>query len=537
MKPIIISRSLAFFLGLLLLTTRSGAQQVLEYTENAAGNVGVTYWYTDSYTAAGGCRNTVEFLPNGFDFNDPNTKYPLLIFFPGRNQTASPTDIFNNGSNPEGVKAPRLKENIFSWTWPSIIKVQTLPIPRYLLTYYSPVNVPGPANQTYSFIVVTVQCGPNDVIADYDKLIRGYVFEKYKDKIDPRRIYLTGLSLGGGKAMEYLADPSRAATIAAAAPVATGTECPFTPEFISTPGVLGPSPIPPVWSPCADQSQFNAIVQNVVNSTTLGLFFNHNLNDRSAAPVRITNFFFDAINAIQPGRAGGYFNPVAPSDPFDPTHDAWGRAYDPFITDYNGKNMYSWLLDFQSNNTLLPLPVRLRDFTVAKNSQGGVNLKWTTDMEQHTSHFSIERSVDGKNFLSIGTVRSAGNSNSLRNYVFVDDALLTQELYYRLKMVDLDGRYEYSPTKKIRFSNRGMKFTISPNPGVGPVRLLIEGEARGPLEFTLKDQAGRILIREKGEKTRQTFQWQPDLSGLATGLYFIRIAGDQVNHTMKLVKP
>jgi len=537
MKPMIISRSLAFALGLLLLTMRSDAQQVLEYTENAAGNVGVTYWYTDSYTSAGGCRNTVEFLPNGFNFNDPNTKYPLLIFFPGKNQTASPTDVFNNGSNPEGVKAPRLKENIFSWTWPSIIKVQTQPIPRFLLTYYSPVNVPGPASQTYSFIVVTVQCGPNDVIADYDKLIRGYVFEKYKDKIDPKRIYLTGLSLGGGKTMEYLANPSRAATIAAVAPIASGTECPYTPEFISTPGTLGPSPVPPVWSPCADQSQFTAIVQNVVNSPTLGIFFSHNLNDRSDAPVKISNFFFDAINAIQPGKAGGYFDPVVPSDPFDPTHNAWSRAYDPFITDYNGKNMYSWLLDYQSNNILLPLPVRLRDFTAVRNSQGGVNLKWTTDLEQNTSHFNIERSVDGISFSSIGTVRSAGNSTSLRNYSFIDDGLFTSELFYRLKMVDLDGRFEYSPTKKIRFNNRGLKFTLLPNPGVGPVRLLIEGQARGSLELTLTDQAGRMLIREKGEKTRQAFQWQPDLSGLASGLYFIRITGNEVNQTLKLVKP
>lgn len=537
MKPLKFSGSLAISLWIVLMSFNTSAQQVLEYTETAAGNAGITYWYTDSYTSAGGCRNTVEFLPNGFNFNDPNTKYPLLIFFPGKNQTASPTDIFNNGSNPEGVKAPRLKENIFSWTWPSIIKVQTLPIPRFLLTYYSPVNVPGPASQTFSFIVVTVQCGPNDLIADYDKLIRGYVFEKYKDKIDPTRIYITGLSLGGGKTMEYLADPARAATIAAVAPVATGTECPYTPEYISTPGVLGPSPVPPVWSPCADQSQFNAIVQNVVNSTTLGLFFNHNLNDRSDAPVRITNFFYDAINAIQPGKAGGYFNPIAPSDPFDPTHDAWGRAYDPFFSDYNGKNMYSWLLDYQSNNTLLPLPVRLRDFSAARNSLGGVHLKWTTDLEQHTSHFSIERSVDGVSFSAIGKVKSSGNSSSLRSYVFVDDALLTQELYYRLKMVDLDGRYEYSPVKKINFRNRGLKFSVAPNPGTGPVHVVVEGDAMGLLTFCLLDQTGRELMRKNIEKKRNTVQWQPDLTGLASGLYFVRIMGTELSHTLKLVKP
>lgn len=537
MKPLMIGKSLAISSVLLLQTLGSGAQQILEYTENAAGNAGVTYWYTDSYTAAGGCRNTVEFLPNGFNFNDPTTKYPLLIFFPGRNQTASPTDVFNNGSNPEGVKAPKLKDNIFSWTWPSIIKVQTLPIPRYLLTYYAPVNVPGPASQTYSFIVITVQCGPNDVIANYDKLIRGYVFEKYKDKIDPTRIYVTGLSLGGGKTMEYLADGSRAATIAAVAPVATGTECPYTPEFISTPGILGPNPVPPVWSPCADQSQFNAIIQHATNSTTLGIFFNHNLNDRSDAPVRISNFFFNAINAIQPGKAGGFFNPIAPSDPFDPTHDAWGRAYDPFVTDYNGKNIYSWLLDYQSNNTLLPLPVRLSSFTATLNSQGGVNLKWTTDLEQHSSHFSVERSPDGINFSTIGTVRSAGNSSSMRNYVFVDDGLLVESLFYRLKMVDVDGRYEYSPTKKISFKNRGLTFVLAPNPGTGPVQLTIEGEAKGPLSITLLDQTGRELIREKKTKTRNMLQWQPDLSGLSAGLYFIRITGDQVNHILKLVKP
>ena len=88
------------------------------------------------------------------------------------------------------------------------------------------------------------------------------------------------------------------------------------------------------------------------------------------------------------------------------------------------------------------LPVKLVSFNASKNS-GNALLQWTTSSEENTSHFSIEKSYDAKNFHEIGTVSSHINSNIIEQYSFTDYDL-EQTAYYRLKVIDLDNKYSNS---------------------------------------------------------------------------------------------
>jgi trimeric autotransporter adhesin len=90
------------------------------------------------------------------------------------------------------------------------------------------------------------------------------------------------------------------------------------------------------------------------------------------------------------------------------------------------------------------LPIKLLDLKAS--NQNNVNqLQWKTAFEINSSSFDIESSVDGLHFMKIGNLVAAGNSTTLKNYSFTDyTAPPNTRVYYRIKMIDNDGRYDYS---------------------------------------------------------------------------------------------
>lgn len=91
------------------------------------------------------------------------------------------------------------------------------------------------------------------------------------------------------------------------------------------------------------------------------------------------------------------------------------------------------------------LPVTLTAFT-GSVQKGSVLLKWTTATEIDHDHFDIERSTDNSSFVSIGIVAGRGNGNSLAAYSLRDISAQPGMNYYRLKIVDINGRFTYSTT-------------------------------------------------------------------------------------------
>jgi hypothetical protein len=112
------------------------------------------------------------------------------------------------------------------------------------------------------------------------------------------------------------------------------------------------------------------------------------------------------------------------------------------------------------------LPVHLTSFTGTKNNKT-VDLNWNTSAETNMDHYDVERSSDGRNFSSIGTVASHTNSQA-NQYLFTDDKPLQHISYYRLKMLGVDGNFNYSKIVSLQWST-GNSISLFPNP-------LIKGE-------------------------------------------------------------
>ncbi|MDB5202741.1 MAG: hypothetical protein JWQ27_2150 [Ferruginibacter sp.] len=99
------------------------------------------------------------------------------------------------------------------------------------------------------------------------------------------------------------------------------------------------------------------------------------------------------------------------------------------------------LVDFSS---YLLLPVKLISFN-ASRSPSAITLNWKTADENNSSRFEIERSVDGNTFTKAGSVNALGNNGVNNSYSFADNQSVTAPVtYYRLKIIDKDGRFNYS---------------------------------------------------------------------------------------------
>lgn len=114
------------------------------------------------------------------------------------------------------------------------------------------------------------------------------------------------------------------------------------------------------------------------------------------------------------------------------------------------------------------LPVDFVNYSTKANYENDrVEVKWTTASEQNSTSFSIERSYNGYDFLSIGSVIAAGNSDNINNYVFYDNTPILGNSYYRIKQIDVDGTYTFTNVMvqnyQDRQSNGSMLISINNN--------------------------------------------------------------------------
>ena len=99
----------------------------------------------------------------------------------------------------------------------------------------------------------------------------------------------------------------------------------------------------------------------------------------------------------------------------------------------------------------LTLPIELTFFD-AEVSESSVILLWETATETNNDFFTIERSLDGFNFIPITTQTGAGNSHTPISYSYIDDKPQTGISYYRIKQTDYNGNSTYSAIIEVFYS-------------------------------------------------------------------------------------
>jgi hypothetical protein len=175
------------------------------------------------------------------------------------------------------------------------------------------------------------------------------------------------------------------------------------------------------------------------------------------------------------------------------------------------------------------VPVRLISFTAKKQGATAL-LNWATSMELNSSRFDVEKSADGHTFVKTGTVQAQGNSNAVTNYSFTDNTPFKGANYYRLKVIDIDGTYEYSDMKKLEFNTGSVEAVAYPNPVTNTLYIK---NLHGNNVIELINTDGKIIKTVSASSSTKDI----DMSTLAKGVYLLKITeGNALSTVIKVIK-
>ena len=245
------------------------------------------------------------------------------------------------------------------------------------------------------------------------------------------------------------------------------------------------------------------------------------IGDVSGAFIATYTYTFVVVN---PGN--GFLTPYQEA--------ASGNDNEKYNGDYgSGVNILTWME--------APLPLTGLDVTARLSGSNAV-LDWKTESESNSDYFTIERSIDNKNFVAIGNnIKAAGSSSTRRNYQLSDNVSgLSQfdKIYYRVKQVDIDKKASYSKIVLVRLTNSA-SITTMPNPFLSSVTVNINNPTQGVVVIRLSNSAG-LTIRSFDQHVERGVNQLAitDLDRLSAGMYLLEVI-DKANGTrisQKLIK-
>lgn len=192
-----------------------------------------------------------------------------------------------------------------------------------------------------------------------------------------------------------------------------------------------------------------------------------------------------------------------------------------------------------------PLPVELTSFS-ASVINNSVQLNWKTATETNNYGFEIQRtihknseSMSAKNWKNIGFVEGYGNSNSEKNYSFMDNEISSyNKISYRLKQIDTDGKFAYSDEIEVDMSIPiGFAlFQNYPNPFNPATVISWQSPVEGRQTLKIFDLLGREMITLVDEfKEAGNHSVAFDASSLSSGTYFYRVQAGEFTETKKMI--
>lgn len=173
------------------------------------------------------------------------------------------------------------------------------------------------------------------------------------------------------------------------------------------------------------------------------------------------------------------------------------------------------------------LPVHLLSFRGRLTDKNTARLDWKVANADKFSHYELERSVTGKEFSKVVSVKHTAQ----QEYRYDDDisSLKGQKVWYRLRMVDMDGSFSLSPMVLLETGHATAEITAYPNPATGS--FTVTG-IRGIAEFTLVAMDGRLLQSGKLDAARPEI----DIKTLPAGAFLFNIVSEGQQKTIKMIR-
>jgi hypothetical protein len=403
------------------------------------------------------------------DYATTSIKYPLIIFLHGAGEAGTNLSLIYNNSSAGGP-AYFIAHNL----WP----------PSFLVggVNYKPI-VLSPQNNGWSISTTSLNFIMNFMVANY--------------RVDPNRIYLTGLSAGGE------------GVVGDASHIDIETGLPVNPTYKA-------AAIVPMSAACGTPAP--GWGKTTVADSIRVWGFGSTASDVHGGN---TKTYVDYVNTAKPGF--GSFTDYAGG------HCCWNTFYNPKWRDpISGLTIWEWLL---SNTRQLPsvtLPVNFLSFD-AKKEVNGIQLTWRVGTEENVLKYEVEKSNDGKTFNTIGYVSASAQSQ----YSFIDKQLLDKS-FYRIKSIDYDNKYKYSGIVYLNQGKTSVVLKVYPIPAQQET-ILQYPTARQNSKILITSGDGRVLQEIRPNQGSQ--QTLISLNNIKAGLYLISYEdGEGNSETIKFIK-
>ncbi|MCG8322909.1 MAG: hypothetical protein MI921_25635 [Cytophagales bacterium] len=182
------------------------------------------------------------------------------------------------------------------------------------------------------------------------------------------------------------------------------------------------------------------------------------------------------------------------------------------------------------------LPVKFGHFSAIRQGSTAV-LSWQTLTEVNNLGFEIQKSIQRNPFEKIGFIPGKGNSSEPLTYNFTDEKF-SESCYYKLKQIDYDGRYSFSPVISLkRPKSHVSSFLISPNPVRQKLDITTADDIQsGPVEMELLSIHGKKILQSKGDLVKIRDRINGCLKNLQKGAYLLKLQNDWQSETHILLK-
>ncbi len=189
-----------------------------------------------------------------------------------------------------------------------------------------------------------------------------------------------------------------------------------------------------------------------------------------------------------------------------------------------------------------PLPVEFLSFS-GRTEGSHVLLDWETASELNSSHFEVERSMDGVEFTAIGTVKAAGDSKSRLLYIFTDRNAAQNyggTIYYRLHQIDTDGSSQYSQVVQVVLpGSSSVTQKVFPNPFENELRLRFLTDKAQHVRFRVLSVQGDVVMEEQqifNPSGQEQVYRLPGTARLKAGIYMLEISNGNEIRMQRIVK-
>lgn len=210
------------------------------------------------------------------------------------------------------------------------------------------------------------------------------------------------------------------------------------------------------------------------------------------------------------------------------------------VTDSLGVSVYEWFLRYQ-RGAAGALPVTWKNVSASLRNNA-VYLQWDIDNQVNVSSYTIQRSIDGVQWVDLTTLAATqSTAGGELHYAYTDGQPYNPVSYYRIRENDVDNRFSFSKVLTVNIARDKDAISVYPNPFAGQIKILLPSNGRTGEYITLRmtNSAGIVMQQQRvifnDYSTPLSFG---GLEKLSRGVYFMTVENDKgvVLYRKNLVK-